>query len=126
MNVPDNLKFTKSHEWVRVEGEEAYLGITDHAQSQLGDVVFVDVDTEGENLEKGETLGTIEAVKTVSDIFMPITGEILEFNEALQDNAEIINSDPYGEGWIVKMKVVNASELDELLSPEDYKNLIAH
>lgn len=125
MNVPDNLKFTKDHEWLKIEGEEALIGVTDYAQSQLGDVVFVDVDTEGETLEKEETLGTIEAVKTVSDVYMPIAGEVLEFNEKLEDEAETINSDPYGDGWIVKIKIANMDDLEELLSPEAYKELIS-
>ncbi|PLW98317.1 MAG: glycine cleavage system protein H [Marinilabiliales bacterium] len=107
MNVPDNLKFTKDHEWLKIEGDEAFIGVTDYAQSQLGDIVFVDVDTEGETLEKEETLGTIEAVKTVSDVYMPIAGEVLEFNEKLEEEAELINSDPYGDGWIVKIKITN-------------------
>jgi glycine cleavage system H protein len=124
MNVPDNLKFTKDHEWLKIEGDEAFIGVTDYAQSQLGDIVFVDVDTEGETLEKEETLGTIEAVKTVSDVYMPIAGEVLEFNEKLEEEAELINSDPYGDGWIVKIKITNPEELEELLTPEAYKEII--
>jgi len=124
MNVPDNLKFTKDHEWLKIEGDEAFIGVTDYAQSQLGDIVFVDVDTEGETLEKEETLGTIEAVKTVSDVYMPIAGEVLEFNEKLEEEAELINSDPYGDGWIVKIKITNPEELEELLTPEVYKEII--
>lgn len=124
MNVPDNLKFTKDHEWIKVDGEEAIIGVTEYAQSQLGDIVFVDVDSEGETLEKEETLGTIEAVKTVSDVYMPVSGEILEFNAKLEDEAELINNDPYGEGWIVKIKLTNPDELEELLTAEAYKELI--
>jgi len=124
MNVPDNLKFTKDHEWIKVDGEEAIIGVTEYAQSQLGDIVFVDVDSEGETLEKEETLGTIEAVKTVSDVFMPVSGEILEFNSKLEDEAELINNDPYGDGWIVKIKFTNPDELEELLTAEAYKELI--
>lgn len=125
MNVPDNLKFTKDHEWLKIEGHEALIGVTDFAQSQLGDIVFVDVDTEGETLEKEETLGTIEAVKTVTDVYMPIAGEILEFNSKLEEEAELINKDPYGEGWIVKIKITNQADLEELITAEAYKELIS-
>jgi len=124
MNIPENLKFTKDHEWIRVEGDEAYIGITDYAQNELGDIVFVEVETEGETLDKEEAFGTIEAVKTVSDMFMPVGGEILEFNEELEDSPEIINTDPYDKGWIVKIKLTNKGELDELLSSTQYKELI--
>ena len=124
MNLPDNLKFTKDHEWLKIEGDEAIIGVTDYAQSQLGDIVFVDVSTEGETLEKEETLGTIEAVKTVSDVYMPVSGEVIEFNEKLEDEAELINKDPYGDGWIVKIKLSNPEEINDLLSPEDYEKLI--
>ncbi|MDZ7742344.1 MAG: glycine cleavage system protein GcvH [Bacteroidota bacterium] len=124
MNIPENLKFTKDHEWIKVEGDEAYIGITDYAQNELGDIVFVEVETEGETLDKEEAFGTIEAVKTVSDMFMPVGGEILEFNEELEDSPEIINTDPYGKGWIVKIKLTNQDELDELLSSTQYKELI--
>ena len=103
MNFPTNVKYTNEHEWVRIEGDEAYVGITDYAQSQLGDIIFVDIPTEGETLEKGETFGSIEVVKTVSDLFLPIGGEILEVNPALEENPELVNKDPYGEGWIVKI-----------------------
>ena len=111
MNFPDNLKYTKDHEWIRVEGEEAYIGITDFAQNELGDIVFIEVETVDETLDAEETFGTIEAVKTVSDLFMPLSGEVLEFNEALESTPEIINSDPYGEGWIIKIKITNQDEI---------------
>ncbi|BAX80387.1 glycine cleavage system protein GcvH [Labilibaculum antarcticum] len=124
MNVPDNLKYTKDHEWIRVEGDEAFIGVTDFAQGELGDIVFVEVETEGEELDKEEIFGTIEAVKTVSDLFMPIGGEVLEFNDKLEEAPESINSDPYGEGWIVKIKIENAAELEELLSADQYKELL--
>lgn len=123
MNVPDNLKYTKDHEWLRVEGETAYAGITDFAQGELGDVVFVEIETEGESLDREEVFGSIEAVKTVSDLFMPVSGEILEVNPKLEDNPELVNKDPYGDGWMVKIKISDSSELDDLLSSEDYKEL---
>jgi len=124
MNVLENLKYTKDHEWVRVEGDEAFIGITDFAQGELGDIVFVEVETEGETLDREEAFGTIEAVKTVSDLFMPVAGEVLEFNAELEDAPEMINSDPFDKGWIIKIKVTDASEIDDLLSAEDYKALI--
>ncbi|WP_321295296.1 glycine cleavage system protein GcvH [Marinifilum fragile] len=124
MNVPENLKYTKDHEWLRIEGEEAFIGVTDFAQGELGDIVFVEVETEGEELDKEEVFGTIEAVKTVSDMFMPVAGEVLEFNEKLEDAPDLINSDPYGEGWIIKIKLDDATELEELLSAEAYKELL--
>ena len=124
MNIPANVKYSEDHEWLRVEGEEAYIGISDYAQHELGDIVFVDVDTVGETIERNETFGTIEAVKTVSDLMMPVSGEILEFNEALQDNAAAINSDPYGEGWIVKIKMTNPAEADELKDAAAYSAFI--
>ncbi len=124
MNIPANLKYSNDHEWVRVEGNEAYVGITDFAQSQLGDIVFVDVPTVGENLSQNEVFGSIEAVKTVSDAFLPVGGEILEFNEALENDPALVNKDPYGEGWIIKMTIADAAELDTLLSAEDYAKLI--
>ena len=124
MNFPTNVKYTNEHEWIRFEGEEAYVGITDYAQTQLGDIVFVDVPTEGETLEKGETFGSIEVVKTVSDLFLPVGGEILEINPALEENPELVNKDPYGEGWIIKIKPTDASEADDLLDAEAYKQLI--
>ncbi|MBT3209598.1 MAG: glycine cleavage system protein GcvH [Bacteroidetes bacterium] len=125
MNVPENLKFTKDHEWLRVEGENVYIGITEFAQGELGDIVFIEIETEGETLEQGETFGTIEAVKTVSDMFMPISGEVLEVNESLEDEPESVNKDPYGEGWMIKISLNDASELDSLLSAEQYKELIS-
>lgn len=123
MNTPSNLKYSKDHEWVRVEGDIAFVGITDFAQGQLGDIVFVDVTTQGETLAKDEIFGTIEAVKTVSDAFLPVSGEILEFNEALNDQPETVNKDPYGEGWMVKVKMSNPSEIDELMSADEYQKL---
>ena len=124
MNIPANLKYSKDHEWIRVEGDEAYVGITDFAQSQLGDIVFVDVTTEGETLVQNEIFGTIEAVKTVSDAFLPVGGEVLEVNASLNDAPDKVNKDPYGEGWMVKIKMTNPAELDSLLSAEDYAKLI--
>ena len=124
MNVPKNLKYTNDHEWVKVDGEIATIGITDFAQGELGDIVYVEVDTLDETLDKEEVFGTVEAVKTVSDLFMPISGKILEFNESLETNPEKVNDNPYEDGWMIKMKISDASELDELLSPEDYENTI--
>lgn len=124
MNFPTNVKYTNEHEWIRVEGEEAYVGITDYAQDQLGDIVFVDVTTEGETLEKGEVFGTIEVVKTVSDLFLPVGGEILEVNPELEEHPEMVNQSPYGEGWIVKIKPIDLSELDDLMDAEAYKQII--
>ena len=121
MNVPSELKYTKEHEWIRVEGEEAYVGITDYAQSQLGDIVFVEVETEGDNLEAGDTFGSIEAVKTVSDLYMPVSGEVLEFNTELEDQPDLVNKDPYGKGWIIKVKIEDEAQLDGLLSADAYK-----
>ncbi len=120
MNIPENLKYTKDHEWIRIEGDEAYIGITEFAQGELGDIVFVEVETVGETFDKEEVFGTIEAVKTVSDMFMPLSGEVLEFNEKLEDTPEVINTDPYGDGWIIKMFVKDASEVDALMSNTDY------
>ena len=125
MNSPENLIYTKNHEWLKIDDNIATIGITSFAQGELGDIVFVDVDTEGEELENEEVFGTIEAVKTVSDLFMPVSGEITEFNEDLEDTPELINSDPYGDGWIIKVSIFDASELDELLSSDEYKNLIS-
>ncbi|MBT6808899.1 MAG: glycine cleavage system protein GcvH [Flavobacteriales bacterium] len=125
MNIPDNLKYTKDHEWVKVDGNIATIGITDFAQGELGDIVFIDIDTEGEELENEEVFGTIEAVKTVSDLFMPISAEVLEFNEDLEDSPENINTDPYNKGWIIKVNISDTSELDALLSSEQYRNLIS-
>lgn len=125
MNIPENLKYTKDHEWLKVEDNVATIGITEFAQGELGDIVFVEVDTEGESLDMEEVFGTIEAVKTVSDLFMPITGEVTEFNETLEDEPELINSSPYDKGWIVKVEISDLSELDNLLSADEYKNLIS-
>jgi len=125
MNIPDNLKYTKDHEWVKVDGNIATIGITDFAQGELGDIVFIDIDTEGEELDNEEVFGTIEAVKTVSDLFMPISAEVLEFNEDLEDSPENINTDPYNKGWIIKVNISDTSELDDLLSAEQYRNLIS-
>lgn len=124
MNVPSELKYTKEHEWIRVEGEEAFVGITDYAQSQLGDIVFVECETVGDALEAGDTFGTVEAVKTVSDLYLPVGGEILEFNERLEGEPELVNKAPYGEGWIVKIKINDPAELDGLLGADAYKALI--
>jgi glycine cleavage system H protein len=124
MNIPENLKYTKDHEWVRVEGGIAVVGITDYAQSQLGDIVFVDVQTEGETLEQGDMFGAIEAVKTVADAFMPVSGEVAEVNAALESAPELVNKDPYGEGWMVKIKMTDPAQIDGLLMPADYTNLI--
>lgn len=124
MNTPVELKYTKDHEWVRVEGDIAVVGITDFAQSELGDIVFVDIQTEGETLSKGDVFGTIEAVKTVADAYMPVSGEVVEVNAALDGAPEKVNSDPYGEGWMVKIKVSGASEFDTLLSAEQYEEII--
>lgn len=124
MKFPENLLYTKDHEWVKIEGEVALVGITDFAQKELGDIVYVEVDTVGESLEKEETFGTIEAVKTVSDLYMPVSGEVLEFNEELESTPDVINKDPYGEGWIVKVKIADPSEAGNLLSVEDYKKQI--
>ena len=126
MNVPSNLKYSSDHEWVSVEGNIATIGITDFAQSQLGDIVFVDITTEGETLDKGEVFGSIEAVKTVSDVLLPVGGEVLEVNAAVGDDGEasLVNNDPYGEGWLVKIKITDPAELDELLDAAAYHNLI--
>lgn len=125
MNIPTNLRYTSDHEWIRVEGNEAYVGITDYAQSELGEIVFVDVNTVGETVAKGETFGSVEAVKTVSDLNIPVTGEVLEFNETLNDQPELVNNDPYGEGWMVKIAVKDAAELDDLLDAAAYEALIS-
>ena len=124
MNVPANLKYTKEHEWIRLEGEMAYVGITDYAQSELGEIVFVEVETVGEILNEGDVFGTIEAVKTVSDLYLPVDAEILEFNEALESNPELVNDDPYGKGWMVKIGVSDVAQLDTLLSASEYEALI--
>ena len=124
MNFPTNVKYTKEHEWIRLEGDVAYVGITDYAQEQLGDIVFVDIPTEGETLAADEVFGTIEVVKTTSDLFLPVTGEILEQNEALADQPELVNQDPYGEGWLIKIKPTADADFDSLLDAEAYKALI--
>lgn len=124
MNLPAELKYTKDHEWVKVEGEVATVGITAFAQGELGDIVYVEVETVGETLDAEEVFGTVEAVKTVSDLFLPLTGEILEFNEEIADAPELVNEDPYGKGWMIKMKVNDPSQLDELLSAEAYQDLV--
>ncbi len=124
MNIPTNLKYTKDHEWVSVEGEIATIGITDFAQSELGDIVYVEIETEGETIDAEEVFGSVEAVKTVSDLFMPVSGEIIEFNPELDANPELVNSDPYGKGWMIKVKMNNTAELDHLLSSSDYENII--
>ncbi|MFO7878440.1 MAG: glycine cleavage system protein GcvH [Bacteroidota bacterium] len=121
MKIQENFKYSKTHEWVKVDGDEAYIGVSDYAQQQLGDVVFVEVETEGEELDKEEAFGTIEAVKTVSDIYMPIGGEVLAFNEKLEDSPDLVNKDPYGDGWIIKVKISDKSELDDLMDAEAYK-----
>lgn len=124
MNIPSELKYTKDHEWVKVEGDVATIGITDFAQGELGDIVYVDVDTLDETLDAEEVFGSVEAVKTVSDLFMPLTGEVIEFNEALEDEPELVNSDPYGEGWMIKVKLSDESQVADLLSAEQYQELI--
>lgn len=124
MNIPANLKYTREHEWIRVEGDEAFVGITDYAQSELGEIVFVDVDSIGETIEQGAVFGSVEAVKTVSDLNMPATGEVLEFNETLNDQPELVNNDPYGEGWMIKIKLSDPAELDNLLDAEGYKAIL--
>ncbi|HOY30727.1 MAG TPA: glycine cleavage system protein GcvH [Bacteroidales bacterium] len=124
MKIAENVLYTESHEWVRIEGEEAYIGISDFAQHELGDIVFVEVNTIGETIGKGESFGTIEAVKTVSDMYLPLSGEILELNPVIETNPETINKDPYGEGWIVKIKLTTPAEADALLKPGDYAKLV--
>lgn len=124
MNIPENLRYTKDHEWLKIEGETAVIGITDFAQAELGDIVFIEVETIGESLEKEETFGTIEAVKTVSDMFMPVAGKMIEFNDSLAENPEKVNKDPYGEGWIVKIKMDDASQVSGLLDAAQYKELV--
>ena len=121
MNIPSNLRYTKEHEWIRVEGEVAYVGITDYAQSELGEIVFVDINTEGETLAQDEVFGSVEAVKTVSDLNMPVAGEVLEINEAINDQPELVNNDPYGEGWMIKISVADPAELDTLLDAAGYQ-----
>ena len=125
MNIPSELKYTKDHEWVLIEGETATVGITDFAQGELGDIVYVDVDTLDDTVEEGEVFGSVEAVKTVSDLFMPLSGEVIEFNEELEDEPELVNSDPYGKGWMIKVSISDASQIDDLLDAEGYKALIS-
>lgn len=124
MEIKPELKYTKDHEWISIDGDNATIGITDYAQGELGDIVYVEIEALGEQLDKEEIFGSVEAVKTVSDLFLPVSGEITEMNEGLEDNPELINDDPYGEGWIIKMKISNQSELSDLLSADDYKELI--
>lgn len=124
MNIPADLKYTKDHEWVKIDGDTAIIGITDFAQGELGDIVYVDVDTLDDTVEEGEVFGSVEAVKTVSDLFMPLTGEVVEFNEALEDEPELVNSDPYNKGWMIKISISDASQIEDLLDAEAYKNLI--
>ena len=124
MNIPSNLYYTKEHEWIRVEGNEAFVGITDYAQSELGEIVFVDINTEGETLGQGEVFGSVEAVKTVSDLNMPVEGEVLEINEAINDQPELVNNDPYGQGWMIKISVANADDLNNLVDAAGYQALI--
>lgn len=124
MNIPSELKYTKDHEWIRIEGDTATVGITDFAQGELGDIVYVDVDTLDDTVEKDEVFGSVEAVKTVSDLFMPLTGEVVEFNEALEDEPELVNADPYGKGWMIKVTVAEPSQIADLLDAEAYQDLI--
>jgi glycine cleavage system H protein len=124
MNIPSELKYTKDHEWVKIEGDTATVGITDFAQGELGDIVYVEVETLDETLDKDEVFGTVEAVKTVSDLFLPLSGEIIEFNQELEGNPEDVNTDPYGKGWMIKIKIRDSSEIDSLLSEADYKELV--
>lgn len=124
MEIRENLKYTKDHEWVRFEGESVVVGITDFAQKELGDIVYVDVDTVGDNIEKEEVFGSVEAVKTVSDLMMPVSGEIIALNEVLEDEPELVNSDPYGDGWMIKVLISDITELDSLLTASQYKELI--
>jgi glycine cleavage system H protein len=124
MNIPGELKYTKDHEWIKIDGDVATIGITDFAQSELGDIVFVEVETEGETIEQEEVFGTVEAVKTVSDLFMPISGEIIEFNKDLEDAPEKVNEDPYNDGWMIKVRIENLSDVDSLLSSKQYQELI--
>lgn len=124
MNLPENLKYTKDHEWIKIDGDVLTIGITDFAQSELGDIVYVDVDTLDDTVEANEVFGSVEAVKTVSDLFMPMTGEVIEFNEGLEDAPELVNSDPYGEGWMIKVKASDLTQIDDLLDASAYKELV--
>lgn len=125
MNIPSELKYTKDHEWIKIEGNVATVGITDFAQGELGDIVYVEVETVGENFDKEEVFGTVEAVKTVSDLFMPVSGEVIEFNDSLESNPEAVNNDPYGAGWMIKINLADLSELDGLLSADEYAALVS-
>jgi glycine cleavage system H protein len=124
MNIPSELSYTKDHEWIKIEGDTATIGITDFAQGELGDIVYVDVDTLDDTVDRDEVFGSVEAVKTVSDLFMPLTGEVIEFNEALEDEPELVNSDPYGKGWMIKVDISDSSQIADLLDAEAYQNLI--
>ncbi|WP_088324202.1 glycine cleavage system protein GcvH [Polaribacter tangerinus] len=124
MNIPSELKYTKDHEWIKIDGDTAIVGITDFAQGELGDIVYVDVDTLDDTVEEGEVFGSVEAVKTVSDLFMPLTGEVIEFNEALEDDPELVNTDPYGKGWMIKIAISDSEQIEDLLDAEAYQNLI--
>jgi glycine cleavage system H protein len=125
MNFPDNLRYTKDHEWIRLEGDEAIVGITDFAQHELGDIVYVEIETVGQELNAGDVFGTVEAVKTVSDLYLPVNGSVTEINPKLNSNPELVNNDPYGEGWMAKIKVSNASDIDSLLNAEAYQKLVS-
>jgi glycine cleavage system H protein len=125
MNIPGKLRYTKDHEWINLNGKTALVGITDYAQSELGDIVFLEIETEGEQLEKGEVFGTVEAVKTVSDMFMPVSGTVIEINPKLQDQPELVNKDPYGEGWLIKVEVTDPEQVNELLDAAGYEKLLA-
>lgn len=125
MNFPENLKYTKDHEWVRVEGDEAYVGVTDFAQSELGDIVYIEIETEGETLDQEDAFGSVEAVKTVSDLFMPLSGTIVEFNTILEDDPELVNSDPYGDGWMIKIKLSDPAQVDDLMDVKAYQDLFS-
>ena len=125
MNIPQELKYTKDHEWIKVDGNEVLIGITDFAQQELGDIVYVEIETEGEELSKGDVFGTVEAVKTVSDLFMPVNGKIIEVNANLESEPETVNTDPYEKGWMIKVEIKDGSALDDVLSADDYKNLIS-
>lgn len=125
MNFPDNLRYTKDHEWIRLEGDEAFIGITDFAQHELGDIVYVEIETVGQQLNSGDVFGTVEAVKTVSDLYLPVNGSVIEVNPKLNSNPELVNNDPYGEGWMAKIKVSSASDVDPLMDAEAYQNLVS-
>ena len=124
MNIPDNLRYTNDHEWINLSGQSAYIGITEYAQSELGDIVFLEIETEGEQLEKGEVFGTVEAVKTVSDLFMPVSGKVIEINYKLEDQPELVNKDPYGQGWLIKVEVADPGQVNDLLDNKEYEKLI--